>query len=178
MRTGNYRVFAGGIYEGVCIVTALGDDRYAFDWRLHSTNSRLSPPPDRKLESKVEGQTITFKVDGQYRTYNVMVNAGDAFVMMFTGQPRGEKLTWESAAAAVSPTTMAQSDAPALAPGGDARCGRSLESLQGLRIRAQRDPRYSERLSRAEQHHQESCGSRQELSHVLRSKLQWPIWCP
>lgn len=98
LRTGTYRVFAGGIYEGVCIVTALGNDRYAFDWRLRSLNSRIAAPPDRKLESQVEGQTITFNVDGQYRTYNVMADAGNAFVLMFMGQPRGEKLTWESAA--------------------------------------------------------------------------------
>lgn len=165
LRTGTYRVFAGGIYEGVCIVTALGDDRYAFDWRLQSLNSRLVPPPDRKLESQVEGQTITFNVDGQYRTYNVMVNAGDTFVLMFTGQPRGEKLTWESAAMALAPTTTARSEAAAaaaaaVAPAADARCRSSLEALRNLRDHAQRDSRYAQRLNSLEQQYQRSCGSR------------------
>lgn len=160
LRTGTYRVFAGGIYEGVCIVTALGDDRYAFDWRLQSLNSRIAAPPDRKLESQVEGRTITFNVDGQYRTYNVMVDAGDAFVLMFTGQPRGEKLTWESAAIALAPTTTGQSEVATPAPSADARCQRALESLLSLRERVQRDPRYAQRLISVEQQHQRSCGSR------------------
>jgi hypothetical protein len=160
LRTGTYRVFAGGIYDGVCIVTALGSDRYSFDWRLQSRNSRLPPPPDRKLESQVEGQTITFNVDGQYRTYNVMINFGDTFALLYTGQPRGEKLTWESAAVAIASTTTAQTDTSTTAPPADARCRRSSEALQNLRERAQRDARYVQRVSRAEQQHQESCGSR------------------
>jgi hypothetical protein len=160
LRTGTYRIFAGGIYEGVCIVTALGEDRYAFDWRYRSLNSRLAPPPDRKLESKADGQTITFDVDGQYRTYNVMVNSGNAFVLMFTGQPRGEKLTWESDAIALAPITTVQNEVAPPAPSADARCRRSLDALQNLRELAQRDPRFTQRLSFGEQQHQRSCGSR------------------
>ncbi len=159
LRTGTYRVFAGGIYDGVCIVTSLGDDRYAFEWRLQSRNSRIPAPPDRRLESQVQGQTITFDVDGQFRTYNVMVNTGNAFMLMYTGQPRGEKLTWESAASAPG-LTIAPNDARAIAAPADPRCHRSFESLQTLRERAQNDPRYAQRLTRAEQQYEASCGTR------------------
>jgi hypothetical protein len=168
LRTGTYRVFAGGMYEGVCIVAALGGDRYSFDWRLQSRNSRTPAPPDRKLESQVEGTTITFNVDGQYRTYNVLVDTGNNFVLLFTGQPRGEKLTWEGSTVALAAPVAAQettqekaeSDSEVAAAAPTPRCRRAQQYLQDLRERGQRDARYAARLERAEQKYQESCGSR------------------
>lgn len=185
LRAGNYRVFSS-TYEGLCIVTALGGDRYAFDWRLQPRNSRRAPPPDRRLEAQVEGQTITFKVDDTYRTYNVVTNSGDRFVLMHLGQGgAGERLTWEGPAAATPAPPVARADTPAepaaagenegrVDAGGrrgeddgvaegkegpaDARCRRSLQRLEALRERAGGDTRDAQRLSRAEALHARQCG--------------------
>lgn len=156
LRTGVYAISGSG-YRGECVVRSLGDHRYSFEWRRQSLGKAIVPGLQR-LESRVEGETITFVVDGIVRSYRL---SDSPHGYRLVSSDPFERLTWQAAldattAAAPAPPVVNE-PAPARSPRQERRCEQLARAADRARQQVERNPRYAPQAEKVIAEHRQNC---------------------
>jgi hypothetical protein len=156
LRTGVYAISGAG-YRGECVVRSLGDHRYSFEWRRQSLGNAIVPGLQR-LESKVEGETITFVVDGIVRSYRLSDSPNG--YRLVSSDPF-ERLTWQAALDATTASAPAPPEVneptPARSPRQERRCEQLARAAERARIQVERNPRYAPQAEKVIAEHRQNC---------------------